>query len=99
MNPISSTEKKRMTFSASVSEILYYYDVAGLVKDGALEDEYASEASAIIYRLRDVDDLRSLQWSVYDVFVEFLSKESILPAGDERYISIAEIISAEITIL
>lgn len=90
MTITNSTEEKGKIFNEAITGILYYYDVAGLSKYGVPEDEYTSEASAIIYSLKDVDNLRSLHWAVYDVFVKFLSKESILPAGDECYRSIAE---------
>ena len=90
MNPTNPTEEKRMTCSESVSEILCYYDVAGLTKYGVPEDEYDSEASSIIARVREVDDIRSLKWLVYEVFEAFLSKESILAPSDERYKFIAE---------
>jgi hypothetical protein len=90
MNPKNSIEEKTMTFSESISEILYYYDVAGLVRGSVPEDEYISEARAIVYRLREVDDIRSLKWLVYEVFEAFLFKESILPLSNERYLFIAE---------
>ena len=78
------------TFSESITEILYYYDPAKLGCFGVPEDEYSSEAEAIVHKLRDVQDIRSLQYCVYDVLVHFISKENILPRSDKRYRFIAE---------
>lgn len=77
-------------FSESITEILCYYDPAKLSSFRVPEDEYVSEAEAIIYKLRDVEDIKTLQWAVYDVFVHFFTKENILPRRDERYQFIAE---------
>ncbi len=77
------------TFSEAVSEILYQYDPAMLGKFGVSDDEYASEAAAIILYLNYVSDLRSMQWLVYEVCVKYFTKENITPAEDECYQCIA----------
>lgn len=78
------------TFSRSVTEILHYYDPAQLGKLGVSEDEYASEANAVITALRGVEDIKTLQWTLYDILARSFSKENILPRWDRRYLYIAE---------
>jgi hypothetical protein len=78
------------TFSRSVAEILYYYDPAQLGKLGVGEDEYASEANTVIAALRSVEDIKTLQWTLYDILVRSFSKENILPPWDKCYLYIAE---------
>lgn len=58
----------------SIAEILYYYDPVGLEDLYVPDDEYEPEARAIIWHLRDVTDLRTLEWTVYDVFEGFFQK-------------------------
>ena len=77
------------TFSERVSEVLYHHDPALLGRFTVPDDEYATEALAIILYLNHVSDLRSMKWLVYEVFVKYFSKESIAPADDECYQSIA----------
>ena len=75
---------------AEIIEILYYYDPAGLAKLYVPKDEYSIEAGAIIYGLKDVEDLTSLRWMVYEVFENLFSADSVLPSSDRRYRYIAE---------
>ena len=78
------------TFSRSVAEILYYYDPAQLGKLGVGEEEYASEAHTVIAALRSVEDMKTLQWTLYDILARSFTKENILPRWDRRYLYIAE---------
>jgi hypothetical protein len=87
---MNENKKKLKIFSTSITEILCYYDPAKLGSFRVPEDEYGSEAEAIIDKLRDVEDMKTLQWAVYDVFEYFFSKEHVLPRWDERYGFIAE---------
>ena len=73
-----------------ITEILYYYDPAGLAALYVPEDEYEPEARAIIKHLKDVRDMRSLGWIVYEVFEDFFAKDMILPSSDKCYRFIAE---------
>jgi len=81
---------KPVTFVDEVSEILYYYDPAGLAKFYAPEDEYSSQAASIVRQLADVDDMVSLRWMVYDVFYRMFDGAYIKPSSDRRYRYIAE---------
>ena len=81
---------KMETFKAEIVEILYYYDPAGLAKLYVPKDEYSIEAGAIIYGLKDVEDLTSLRWMVYEVFEGWFSGASVLPSSDRCYRYIAE---------
>ena len=87
---MNENKDKRKIFSESITEILCYYDPAKLSSFSVPENEYVSEAEAIIYKMRDVEDMKTLQWAVYDVFVHFFTKENILPRRDECYGFIAE---------
>ena len=84
-----NTEKVKI-FTEFVSEILYKYDPVGFVQHGVPEDEYDPEARAIIGRLKDVTDMRSLRWTVCEVFKDFFDKDTILPSSDKCYRFIAE---------
>ena len=79
---------KMAALKAEVTEILYYYDLVGLAKLYAPEDEYSIEAGSIIYRLKDIEDLTSLRWMVYEVFENWFS--NVPPSSDRRYRYIAE---------
>jgi len=78
------------TFNEAVSEILYQHDPLTLVKFGVPDDEYTSESKDIILQLQYVTNVRSLKWSIYNIFLKYYSKESIAPYRDERYQRIAE---------
>jgi hypothetical protein len=54
------------------------------------EDEYDIEAAPIVYYLREVDDIVSLRWLVYEVFAWKFGKISVPESGDIRYRYIAE---------
>ena len=82
--------KKLNELTKSISKILYEYDPVELVQHGVPEDEYDSEAFAIICRLRDVTDIRSLKWIIYEVFEAYFFKENILPLSHECYTLISE---------
>jgi len=45
-----------------------------LAKLGVPDNEYNPEARAIISRLKDITDMKSLRWVVYEVFKDFLIK-------------------------
>ena len=87
---MNNKNKKLKKFTKSVSEILYTYDPVGFVHHGVPYDEYDPEARAIIGRLKDVTDMQSLRWIVYDVFKNFFDKDMILASGDKCYRLIAE---------
>jgi len=46
----------------------------GLAKLGVPDNEYELEARAIISRLKDITDMKSLRWVVSEVFKDFLIK-------------------------
>ncbi len=87
---MNENKEKLKKFTESVSEILYYYDPVGLSKLGVPDDEYDPEARTIIGRLKDVTDIRSLRWIVYEVFKDFFDKDTILPSSNKCYRYIAE---------
>ena len=78
------------TFGEVVTEILYHYDLMDFAKNGLPEDEYDIEAYPIVHNLHRVDDIVSLRWLVYDVFVWAFSEISAPESGDIRYRYIAE---------
>ncbi len=78
------------TFHASVMEILYEHDPLSIMKFGVPDDEYTAEAADIISHLKNVSDVRSLKWLVYEVFRKYFSTETIASYRDERYQHIAE---------
>jgi len=92
----SETEEereKRMrepTFTEVVTEILYYYDPMHFAEFDFPEDEYNIESGSIVYNLYRVDDIVSLRWMVYEVFVRMFSETSVPESGDVRYRYIAE---------
>ena len=61
-----------------------------MTQHGVPDDEYESEALEIIGRLKDVTDIRSLKWIIYEVFEAYFSKENILPLSHECYTLISE---------
>ena len=81
---------KMAELKAEITEILYHYDPVRLAKLHAPKDEYAIEAGAIVSRLRDIDDLTSLRWMVYDVCKQYFSGVTIPVSSDRRYRYIAE---------
>ena len=83
-------EVNKKSLKEEVNDILYKHDPLILRKFGVPDDEYTSEASDIILHLEHASDVRSLKWSIYEVFLNYFSKESIAPYGDERYQYIAE---------
>ena len=87
---MNEKKEKLKKFTESVSEILYYYDPVGLAKLGVPEDEYDLEARVIISKLKDVTDIRSLRWVVYEVLVYYFDKDMILPNSNKCYRYIAE---------
>ena len=87
---MNKNKDKLKTINETVSEILYYYDPVGLAKLRVPEDEYETQARMIIKRLKDVTDLRSLRWIVYEVFVYYFDEDMILPSSDKYYRFIAE---------
>ena len=83
-------DRPDIKMSELITEILYYYDPVGSADLYVPEDEYEPEARMIINHLKDVTDMRSLRWIVYDVFERFFSKDMILPSSDKCYRFIAE---------
>ena len=86
-------KEKRMrepTFVEVVTEILYHYDLMSFAKFGCPEDEYDIESYPIVYYLYQVDDIISLRWMVYEIFVWKFSETSVPESGDIRYRYIAE---------
>ena len=81
---------KMAELKAEITEILYHYDPVRLAKLHAPKDEYAIEAGAIVSRLKDIDDLTSLRWMVYDVCKQYFSGATIPVSSDRRYRYIAE---------
>ena len=81
---------KIKSFHEVITEILYSYDPAELVGCSIPKDEYSSEAATIIGNLREIEDIRSLKWMVYDVFEAYFSEENILPLSHECYRLISE---------
>ena len=78
------------TFEEVVTEILYYHDPMDFAKHGCPENEYDIEAYPIVYNLHRVDDIVSLRWLVYEVFVWKFSETSVPESGDIFYRHIAE---------
>ncbi len=78
------------TFEEVVTEILYYHDPMHFAEFGFPENEYDIEANPIVHYLYQVDDLISLRWLVYEVFVWKFSETSVPESGDIRYRYIAE---------
>ena len=74
----------------AISEILYQHQPLTLMKFGVPDDEYTTEVSDIILQLQSASDVRSLKWSIYEVFLKYYPPESIAPYGDECYQCIAE---------
>jgi hypothetical protein len=78
------------TFVEVVTEILYYHDPMHFAEFHFPEDEYDIEAAPIVSNLYRVDDIRSLKWMIYEVFVWKFSETSVPPSSDRRYKYIAE---------
>jgi len=78
------------TFGEVVTEILYYHDPMHFAEFGCPEDEYDIEAYPIVHNLRRVDDIVSLRWMIYEIFVWKFSEISAPESGDVRYRYIAE---------
>ena len=81
---------KLENFHEVITSILYHYDPPQLSDSSIPEDEYSSEAAAIISKLHGIEDIRALKWMVYDVFKAYFFKENILPLSHECYTFIAE---------
>ena len=77
------------TFLEVVTEILYYHDPMDFAKYGCPENEYDIEAYPIVYNLHRVDDIVSLRWMIYDVFVWKFFETSVPESGDILYRHIA----------
>jgi hypothetical protein len=78
------------TFGEVVTEILYYHDPMHFAEFGCPEDEYDIEAYPIVHNLRRVDDIVSLRWMIYEIFIWKFSEISAPESGDVRYRHIAE---------
>jgi len=90
VRPAKERKTYKETFHASVMEILYEHDPLSIMKFGVPDDEYTAEATDIISHLKNVSDVRSLKWLVYEVFKKYFSPETIASYRDERYQHIAE---------
>jgi hypothetical protein len=77
------------TFVEAVTEILYYHDPMHFAEFGFPEDEYDIEAYPIVYNLYRVDDIVSLRWMIYEIFIWKFSEISAPESGDVRYRHIA----------
>lgn len=82
--------KTPQTFSEKVLKVLQLHDPASFKELYLPDDEYGIEATVIINRLRNVESIGILRSVIYEVFEEYLGRDTILPSVDKCYKQIAQ---------